>query len=125
MPVPIPSQPQRDNSPRTTPSPRERRRFPPAARWSARRLDVLLELLERRKLTATELRMLLAFADGERPLRDLGALLDQPPAALRRTASRLRLDGMLRESEGRAFAITPRGLTALKPLLTAAGGRLR
>jgi hypothetical protein len=109
--------------------PAQRARYlPPATRWSARRLDLLLELLERRSMTATDLRVLLAVIDRERSLRELVDLVTRPAASVRKTAGRLCLAGMLRQThdphtDGPAYAITPRGLAALKPLLTAAGGR--
>src|SRR3954465_8367564 len=96
----------------------------PAGRWSARRLDVLLALLERRDLSPTELRVLLAVVHRERSLRDLTELFEKSSARLRRTARRLYLEGMLRQRHDDSgeplFAITPRGLAALKPLITAA-----
>jgi hypothetical protein len=88
-----------------------------------RQLDLLLELLERR-----ELRILLAVAGGELSLGRLAEALDKPTRLVRRAAWRLYLAGMLRQrhdsaTQGPAFAITIRGLAALKPLVTAATPR--
>ena len=100
----------------------------PAVRWSARRLDVLLELLERRELSPTELRILLAVGHAEAGLEELSVRLAKPKRAVRRSAWRLYLEGMLSQrndgaSQEPAFAITTRGLAALKPLITASNVR--
>ena len=102
--------------------------FTPNARRAAQRLDLLLELLERRELSPEDLRVLLAVAGGELSLGRLAQVLDKPTRLVRRAAWRLYLAGMLRQrhesgSQGPAFAITTRGLAALKPLVTAAAGR--
>jgi len=101
-----------------------RPRVVPAGGWSARRLDVLLALLERRDMSPTELRVLLAVVHRERSLRDLAELFEKSGASFRRTARRLHLEGMLRQRHDDSgeplFAITPRGLAAVKPLMTAA-----
>ena len=96
----------------------------PAGRWSARRLDVLLELLERRDLGPSELRILLAVGQQEATLGELSRRLEQPEATVRKSAWQLALDGMLRQERDEvtkepAFAITPRGVATLKPLITA------
>jgi hypothetical protein len=96
----------------------------PHAQRAARRLDLLLELLERRELSP-ELRVLLAVSDGELSLGRLAEALDKPTRLVRRAAWRLYLAGMLRQrhdsaTQGPAFAITIRGVAALKPLVTAA-----
>ena len=101
---------------------------PPARRWSARRLDVLLELLERRDMTATDLRVLLAFVDRERTLGELTGVVQMPTTPIKRIAGRLCLAGLLRqahdpETDEPAYAITARGLATLKPLVTAATPR--
>jgi hypothetical protein len=101
----------------------------PHARRAARRLDLLLELLERRELSPVELRVLLAVADGELPLGRLAGPLRKPTRLVRRAAWRLYLAGMLRQrhdsaTEGPAFGITTRGLAAVKPLMTAAATRV-
>jgi hypothetical protein len=100
----------------------------PYAQRAARRLDVLLELLERRELSPEELRVLLAVAGGEVSLASLAETLQKPTRPVRRAAWRLYLAGMLRQrhdpaTEGPAFGITTRGLAALKPLVTAAATR--
>src|SRR5689334_3686874 len=77
------------------------------------RLDLLLELLERRELSPEELRVLLAVAGGELSLGRLAKTLDKPTRLVRRAAWRLYLAGMLRQrhdsaTQGPAFAITIR-----------------
>jgi hypothetical protein len=99
----------------------------PHTRRAARRLDLLLELLERRELSPEELRVLLAVAGGELSLSRLAETLRKPTRLVRRAAWRLYLEGMLRQrhdsaTEGPAFAITSRGVAALKPLVTASHG---
>ena len=100
----------------------------PHAQRAARRLDILLELLERRELSPEELRVLLAVAGGELSLGRLAETLRKPTHLVRRAAWRLYLAGMLRQrhdsaTQGPAFGITTRGLAAVKPLVTAAETR--
>jgi DNA-binding MarR family transcriptional regulator len=100
----------------------------PAGRRSARRLDVVLELLERRELSPTELRILLAVGHREAHLGELSSHLEKPKTTVRRDAWRLYLNGMLRqhhdsETNEPVFAITTRGVAALKPLITATNVR--
>jgi DNA-binding MarR family transcriptional regulator len=106
----------------------DRSRQTPAVRSSARRLDVLLELLERRDMSPTKLRILLAVGQGETGLGELSRRLDQPEATVRRSAWQLSQNGMLRQqpdpaTKKPAFSITTRGVAALKPLITASNRR--
>jgi DNA-binding MarR family transcriptional regulator len=108
----------------TTPRAVSASRPTPAVRRASRRLDVLLELLERRDCSPTELRILLAVGHREAHLGELSARLEKPKTTVRRGAWRLYLDGMLRqhhdsETNEPVFAITTRGVAALKPLITA------
>jgi DNA-binding MarR family transcriptional regulator len=89
-------------------------------------VDRALGLLERRRLSATELRILLAVVDREVSVSELADAFGRRPLEIRRAAARLyargllrwRHDAMRREA---VFAITPAGLATVRPLLTAAG----
>jgi DNA-binding MarR family transcriptional regulator len=99
----------------------------PAAGRTERTLDGVLDLLERRPLTATELRILLAAMRGEVTVSELGESLGRRPADIRRIGARLYARGLLswRHREGREetlFQITRAGMTMVRPLVTAAGG---
>lgn len=94
-------------------------------RTPERTLDGLLELLERRRLSATELRILLAVFGREVPVSELAESFGRPAVEIRRTGARLYARGLLRwrhdaASEEAVFGVTPAGLTTLRPLLTAA-----
>jgi DNA-binding MarR family transcriptional regulator len=91
----------------------------------AARLDVVLTLLERRELSATELRFLLAVFQGHATERQLARILARTGDEVRRLGRRLHLAGLVRRSqheEDTTFAITPLGIATLKPLVTAAQG---
>ena len=88
-------------------------------------LDALLELLERRRLSATELRILLAVLGSEMPVHELAESFGRPPVEIRRAGARLYARGLLNwrheaASKEAVFAITPAGLTTLRPRVTAA-----
>ena len=94
-------------------------------RTPERALDTLLELLERRRLSATELRILLAVLGSEMPVHELAESFGRPPVEIRRNGARLYARGLLNwrhdgASKGAVFAITPAGLATLRPLVTAA-----
>ena len=89
-------------------------------------LDRVLELVERRKLSATELRVLLALLDREACLADLAEVLDERPDEITRASRRLSMRGLIRwHHVGRRkqtrLEITSSGLTTVRALLTAAG----
>jgi DNA-binding MarR family transcriptional regulator len=89
-------------------------------------LDRVLELVERSKLSATELRLLLALFDRGACLSDLAGALDQRPAEITRAGRSLSMRGLIRwHHVGRRkqtrLEITSSGLTTVRPLLTAAG----
>jgi DNA-binding MarR family transcriptional regulator len=89
-------------------------------------LDRVLELVERRKLSATELRVLLALLDRGACLPDLAEALDQRPDEITRAGRSLSVRGLIRwHHVGRRkqtrFEITSSGLTTVRALLTAAG----
>lgn len=89
-------------------------------------LDGLLELLERRRLSATELRILLAVLDREVAASELAETFGRRSLDIRRAAARLYARGLLRwrHDTGRreaVFGITRAGLATVRPLLTAAG----
>jgi DNA-binding MarR family transcriptional regulator len=91
-------------------------------------LDRVLELVERRKLSATELRVLLALLDRGASLSDLGEALDQSPDEIARAGRSLSMRGLIRwHHVGRRkqsrLEITSSGLTTVRALLTAAGAR--
>jgi DNA-binding MarR family transcriptional regulator len=89
-------------------------------------LDRVLELVEGSKLSATELRVLLALFDRGACLADLAEALDQRPAEITRAGRSLSMRGLIRGHHvGRRkqtrFEITSSGLTTVRVLLTAAG----
>ena len=89
-------------------------------------LDRVLQLLERRKLSATELRVLLALLDRGACLADLAETLDQRPDEITRASRSLSMRGLIRwHHVGRRkqtrVEITSSGLTTVRALLTAAG----
>jgi DNA-binding MarR family transcriptional regulator len=89
-------------------------------------LDRVLELVERRKLSATELRVLLALLDRGACLSDLAEALDQRPDEITRAGRSLSMRGLIRwHHVGRRkqtrLEITSSGLTTVGALLTAAG----
>jgi predicted transcriptional regulator len=89
-------------------------------------LDGLLELLERRRLSATELRILLAVLDREVPVSELAETFGRRSLDIRRAAARLYARGLVRWrhdawSGEAVFGITRAGLATVRPLLIAAG----
>ena len=89
-------------------------------------LDRVLELVERSKLSATELRLLLGLLDQGACLADLAEALDQRPAEITRAGRSLSRRGLIRwHHVGRRkqtrLEITSSGLTTVRALLTAAG----
>jgi DNA-binding MarR family transcriptional regulator len=92
-----------------------------------RGLDGVLELSERGRHSATELRVLLALVDRrDASIPELAELLGAPPADLRPAARQLARRGLLRSwhlarTEQTLFALTAAGLATTQELLTAAG----
>jgi DNA-binding MarR family transcriptional regulator len=92
-----------------------------------RGLDGVLELLERGRHSATELRVLLALVDRrDATVRDLSELLGAPPADLRPAARQLARRGLLRswhvaKTEQTLFSLTAAGVATTHELLMAAG----
>ena len=89
-------------------------------------LDRVLELVERRKLSPPELRVLLALLDRGACLPDLGEALAQRPDEITRAGRSLSMRGLIRwHHVGRRrqtrLEITTSGLTTVRALLTAAG----
>ena len=89
-------------------------------------IDRVLELVERRKLSATELRVLLALLDRGACLADLADALDERPDEITRASRRLSMRGLIRwhhvgSRKQTRLEITSSGLTTVRPLLTAAG----
>lgn len=89
-------------------------------------LDRVLELVERRKLSPTELRVLLALLDRGACLPDLGEALAQRPDEITRAGRSLSMRGLIRVHHvGRRkqtrLEITTSGLTTVRAFLTAAG----
>jgi DNA-binding MarR family transcriptional regulator len=104
--------------------------IPPSARDGPRSavglatLDRVFELFERRKLSATELRVLLALIDRGAGVSDLAEALDQSPDAITRAARRLSARGLIRwhhtgSLKQTRFDITSFGLKTVRALLTA------
>jgi DNA-binding MarR family transcriptional regulator len=89
-------------------------------------IDGVLELVERGRHSATELRVLLALVDHrEASVRELAKLLDAPAADLRPAARQLANRGLLRSwhvanTEETLFALTPAGLATTQEVLMAA-----
>lgn len=88
-------------------------------------LDRVLELVELRQLSATELRLLLALVDREASLSELAEALGQRPVEIRRAGRSLAMRGLVqwRHVGGRKktrLGITPNGLATIRALLTAA-----
>jgi DNA-binding MarR family transcriptional regulator len=88
-------------------------------------LDRVLELLEGSKLSATELRVLLALFDQGACLADLAEALDERPDEITRAGRSLSMRGLIRwhhvgTRKQTRFEITSSGLTTVRPLLTAA-----
>ena len=93
-------------------------------RTPERALDTLLELLERGRLSATELRILLAVLGRQMPVHELAESFGRPLLEIRQAGARLYARGLLSwrhdgANKEAVFAITPAGLTTLRPLLTA------
>jgi DNA-binding MarR family transcriptional regulator len=89
-------------------------------------LDRILELFERRKLSATELRVLLALIDRGAGVSDLAEALDQSPDEITRAGRSLSMRGLIRwqhvgSRKETRFDITSSGLTTVRSLVTAAG----
>ena len=89
-------------------------------------LDRILELFERRKLSATELRVLLALIERGAGVSDLAEALDRSPDEITRAGRSLSMRGLIRwhhvgSRKETRFDITSSGLTTVRALLTAAG----
>jgi DNA-binding MarR family transcriptional regulator len=105
---------------------RARTRDGPSPAVAQATLDRILELFERRGLSATELRVLLALLDRGARLSDLAEALDQRPNEITRAGRSLSMRGLTRwHHAGRRketrLEITSSGLTTVRALLTAAG----
>jgi DNA-binding MarR family transcriptional regulator len=86
---------------------------------------IVLELVERRKLSATELRVLLALLDRGACLSDLAEALDRRPDEITRAGRSLSMRGRVRwhhvsKRKQTRLEITSSGLTTVRALLTAA-----
>lgn len=89
-------------------------------------LDRVLELFERRNLSATELRVLLALIERGAGVSDLAEALDQSPDEITRAGRTLSMRGLIRwhhvgSRKETRFDITSYGLTTVRALLTAVG----
>ena len=87
-------------------------------------LDRVLELVDRRELGASELRVLLALVDTDRAVSELARSLAVRPREVRQLGERLYARGLLRWSERPGeepmLGMTRAGLAVARPLLTAA-----
>jgi DNA-binding MarR family transcriptional regulator len=95
----------------------------PTAAWAG--FDRVLELLEQRRLSVTELRVLVGLVEREATVPELAAALGSHSGAVSHTARRLAVRGLVRRSPGSAegetvIAITSTGLATVRPLLAAA-----
>jgi DNA-binding MarR family transcriptional regulator len=89
-------------------------------------LDRVLELLRRRRLSATEMRVLLVLLDRKASLTELAEALGQRPVEIRRAGRSLAARGLVRwQHVGRRkethIEITAEGLATIRALLPAAG----
>jgi DNA-binding MarR family transcriptional regulator len=89
-------------------------------------LDRTLELLQRCRLSATELRVLLALLDHEASLSELAEALDDRPVEIRGAGRSLSARGLVRWRHGprrkeTRLEITGAGLATIRELLTTAG----
>jgi DNA-binding MarR family transcriptional regulator len=84
----------------------------------------VLELVERRQLGASELRVLLALLDDEHAVSELARALAVEPRDVRQLGERLYARGLVRWSERPGqepiLGITRAGLNTARPLITAA-----
>lgn len=89
-------------------------------------LDRVLELIERRQLSATELRLLLHLVDRDASLRELADALGQQRVNVRRAGRSLAMRGLVRwlhvgRRKETRFGITANGLATIRAFLTEAG----
>ena len=87
-------------------------------------VDVALDLLEQQRMSPMELRILLAVRDRERTESELAGSFGRRAMAVRPSAGALYARGFLSwrylpGGDDSAFALTPSGARALRPLLTA------
>jgi DNA-binding MarR family transcriptional regulator len=85
----------------------------------------VLAVLEQRRLSPTEVRVLLHLLDREGSLVDVADALDHPPSVITRAAGGLDSRGLVRWFHGAhtkesRLAITADGLAAMRALLAAA-----
>jgi DNA-binding MarR family transcriptional regulator len=97
----------------------------PVSTETARALDRVLELLERRQLPATELRVLLRLVDREASLSELAEVLSHRPIDITRAGRSLAMRGLVRwrhlgRRKETRLGITAAGLATIRALLTAA-----
>jgi hypothetical protein len=90
-------------------------------------LDRVLEMVERRRLSPAELRILIRLVDREAGIPELAEALDERPLDVRRYGRRLSARGLVSWRHAgplkhTQLAITPAGLTTVRALVTAAGG---
>ena len=89
--------------------------------------DAALKLLERRRLSPGELRILLALSDGDVALHDLAGVLERGSMEIRRAAARLYARGFLqwrfvprtgtRPGKDEVLGMTRAGRATVRPLL--------
>ena len=85
-------------------------------------VDRVLEVVERCKLSATEIRVLLVLVDRGACLADLAEALDQTPDEITRAGRRLSMRGLIRwhhvgRDEQTRLDITNSGLAAVRALI--------
>jgi hypothetical protein len=96
----------------------------PAAHAAETAVDHVLELIEHSRLSAQELRILLALVDREATDLELAEASGWASWEIRRTAARLYGRGLLRwrddiKRRAAIFGITPPGLAMVRPLVAA------
>jgi len=96
----------------------------PVSPETARALDRVLELLERRQLPATELRVLLRLLEREASLSELAEVLGHRPIDITRAGRSLAMHGLARwrhlgRRKETRLEITAAGMATIQALLTA------
>jgi hypothetical protein len=92
-------------------------------------VDVALDLLEHRRLSPMELRILFALRGRERSESELALSFDRGATEVRRSAGALYARGFLHwrylhAQNDSSFSLTPAGKMAVRPLLNAVAGGL-
>jgi DNA-binding MarR family transcriptional regulator len=112
--------------PRRRGVPSDRRGSGPTTGTARAALDRVLELVGRRRLSATELRVLLRLVDRESAVPELAEALGDQPGEISRAGRRLAMRGLVRwhhvgGQKQTRLGITRAGLAAVRAILAAVG----